>query len=200
MAETKQKNTASVKLKKSAPIASKKTINLAFHESSFNAKKMMPIIGIVVLCVLVFLKVGFLDQNEKRTKALNELAQKQEMLAVLQTKLTGYDELANNYGRYSYGWMTLEESSLVDRMDVLEIMEDLVDPSASIENMAVNSNVVNISISGLSLEKTSSLVNTLEAHPLIRSVTVSAARSEDAELNASVSMIIILEKEDSSNG
>lgn len=200
MAETKQKKAAGAKLKKSAPIASKNTINLAFHESSFDTKKMLPIIGIVVLCVLVFLKVGFLDQNAKRTKALNELSMKQDELTALQVKLTGYDELANKYGRYSYGWMTREESSLVDRMDVLEIMEELVDPSASIENMAVNSNVLNISISGLSLEKTSSLVNTLEAHPLIRSVTVSAARSEDAELNASVSMIIILEKEVSSNG
>lgn len=200
MAETKEKKSVGTALKRSGPVASKKTMNLAFHESSFNAKKLTPVIVIAVLVTLVFVKVGFLDQNAKKMAALNEVADKQLQMTALQTKLAGYDELANQYGRYSYGWMTREETALVDRMNVLEIMEDVVDPEASIENMAVNSNVLNITISGLSLEKTSTLVNALEAHPLVRSVTVSAARSEDAELNAQVTMIIILEKEETSNG
>lgn len=199
MAETNVKKTGAA-LKKSGPLASKKTMNLAFHESSFNFKKMVPIILITVLAVLVFVKVGFLDQNDKRTAALNELGAKQDELMALQAKLTGYDELASQYGRYSYGWMNNEEATLVDRMDVIEIIEELVDPIASVEDIAINLNVLNVNISGLSLQQTSALVNTLEAHPLVRSVTVSTARSEDAELNASVSMIVILEKEDSSNG
>lgn len=196
--EVKQKTV--VVSKKTPVYADKKTMNLAFHESAFNPKKMLPLILILVVAALAFVKVGFLDQNAKRIAALNEISLKQEQLSALQARLTGYQELSNQYGRYSYGWMTKEETSLVDRMDVLDMMENIVEPVCSIESMAVNSNVLNLTISGLSLESTSSLVDALEAHPLVRSVSVSAAKSEDEELNAKVTMIVILEKEDSIHG
>ena len=196
MADTMQKKPASKGMslgKKN--IAGKKTMNLAFHESSVNVKKLIPLILVIVIAALAFVKFGILDQTAKKVAALNEVSAKQSQLAAINVKLAGYDELEQLYGRYSYGWMTEAESGLVDRMEVITILEKIIDKSAVIEDFAINYNILNVNISGLSLDQTSTLVKELEADPQVTSASVYTAKSEDADLNAEVAMTIILEKE-----
>lgn len=196
MADTMQKKPASKGMslgKKN--IAGKKTMNLAFHESSVNVKKLIPLILVIVIAALAFVKFGILDQTAKKVAALNEVSAKQSQLAAINVKLSGYDELEQLYGRYSYGWMTEAESGLVDRMEVITILEKIIDKSAVIEDFAINYNILNVNISGLSLDQTSTLVKELEADPQVTSASVYTAKSEDADLNAEVAMTIILEKE-----
>ena len=196
MADTMQKKPASKGMslgKKN--IAGKKTMNLAFHESSVNVKKLIPLILVIVIAALAFVKFGILDQTAKKVAALNEVSTKQSQLAAINVKLAGYDELEQLYGRYSYGWMTEAESGLVDRMEVITILEKIIDKSAVIEDFAINYNILNVNISGLSLDQTSTLVKELEADPQVTSASVYTAKSEDADLNAEVAMTIILEKE-----
>ena len=196
MADTMQKKPASKGMslgKKN--IAGKKTMNLAFHESSVNVKKLIPLILVIVIAALAFVKFGILDQTAKKVAALNEVSAKQSQLAAINVKLSGYDELEQLYGRYSYGWMTEAESGLVDRMEVITILEKIIDKSAVIEDFAINYNILNVNISGLSLDQTSTLVKELEADPQVTSASVYTAKSEDADLNAEVARTIILEKE-----
>ena len=196
MADTMQRKPASKGMslgKKN--IAGKKTMNLAFHESSVNVKKLIPLILVIVIAALAFVKFGILDQTAKKVAALKEVSTKQSQLAAINVKLAGYDELEQLYGRYSYGWMTEAESGLVDRMEVITILEKIIDKSAVIEDFAINYNILNVNISGLSLDQTSTLVKELEADPQVTSASVYTAKSEDADLNAEVAMTIILEKE-----
>lgn len=189
-----QKTLTSVPQKKVA-VASKKTMNLAFHESSINPKTLVPTVAVIVIAAAVFLKFGFLDQNAKKMDALAQLSAKQEQLAAYTAKLQEYDALASEYGRFSYGWMTEQEAGMVDRMQILSIIENIIDPDAAVVTFAINNNVINANISGLSLNQTSELVNKLEENSLVTNVTVYNAKSEDADLNASVSMTIVLAKE-----
>ena len=196
MADTMQKKPASKGMSLGKMnIAGKKTMNLAFHESSVNVKKLIPLILVIVIAALAFVKFGILDQTAKKVAALNEVSAKQSQLAAINVKLAGYDELEQLYGRYSYGWMTEAESGLVDRMEVITILEKIIDKSAVIEDFAINYNILNVNISGLSLDQTSTLVKELEADPQVTSASVYTAKSEDADLNAEVAMTIILEKE-----
>lgn len=197
MAETKVKNPGSkpVSRTKKNAVASKKTMNLAFHESSVNPKKLIPLILVLVIAIALFTKFGILDQLDKKLAAIDEVSQKQQNLAVVNAQLTNYDEVAYQYGRYSYGWMSETESSLLGRMDILEILETIVCENAVLEDFAVNNNIMNANISGLSLDETSGLVKLLEADPRVSDVFVYTAKSEDAELNAQVAMTIILTKE-----
>lgn len=197
MAETKVNKPGAkpVALTKKNAVASKKTMNLAFHESSVNPKKLIPLIVVLVVAILLLAKFGILDQLNKKVDAINEVSQKQANLATVNARLANYDEVAYQYGRYSYGWMTETESSLLDRMDILEILETIVCESAILEDFAVNNNILNANISGLSLDDTSALVKQLEADPRVQDVFVYTAKSEDAELNAQVAMTVILTKE-----
>lgn len=189
------KKTPEKKGKKNALVVpSKKTMNFVHHQSSFNPKKVIPLLLILAIVVAVFVKFGILDPMAKKTAALNELSLKQEQLAAVNARLSGYDELAMKYGRYSYGWMSDSEVNLVSRMDVLNLVEKKISPSAVIDNMAVNNNVLTLNIHGITLERASAMVKGLEESELVTSATVYSAVAEDAE-EAQIFISIVLTKE-----
>ena len=191
MAETKNL----IKSKKNAvQMPSKKTMNFVHHQSSFSLKKVLPIILVIVIVGAIFAKLGFIDPLSKKTAAYNELTLKQEQLAAINTKLAGYNELANEYGRYSYGWMNETEVSMVSRMDVLRLVEEEIASKAYIDNLAVNNNVLTLNIHGITLEQASAMVKSLEERGLVESAAVYNAVAEDAE-EAEIFMSIILTKE-----
>ena len=181
--------------KKAAIVApSKKTMNFVHHQSSFNPKKVIPIALIVLIVAAVFLKFGVLDMLDKKAAAQAELDQKQQQLAIVEAKLEGYDELAMEYGRYSYGWMNDTEVNMVSRMDVLDLIEKKISPKATIDNFAVNNNVLTMNIHGITLEEASKMVKSLEATELVESASVYNAVAEEAE-EAKIFMSINLTKE-----
>ena len=192
MAENK---TAKKLPKKNAVVVpSKKTMNFVHHQSSFNLKKVLPVVLVILIVAAVFVKFGIMDPLDKKTAALNELSLKQEQLASVNAKLTGYDELAKEYGRYSYGWMNETEVNLVSRMDVLALIEERIVPAAIIDNIAVNNNVLTLNIHGITLEQASTMVKSLEESELVESASVYNAVAEEAE-EAKMFMSIILTKE-----
>jgi hypothetical protein len=189
---------AEIKMKKSnqkaVQMPGKKTMNFVHHQSSFNLKKVLPVLVIILAIGAVFAKFGFMDPLAEKTAAYKELAQKQEQLAAINTKLTGYEELAKEYGRYSYGWMDETEVNMVSRMDVLHLVEEEISSKAYIDNLAVNNNVLTLNIHGITLEQASAMVKSLEERGLVESAAVYNAVAEQAE-EAKIFMSIILTKE-----
>ena len=192
MAET-VKNAKSIK-KAAAQLPGKKTMNFVHHQSSFNPKKVLPIVLAIIIVCAAFMKFGIMDPLAKKTAALNELSIKQEQLAAVNAKLAGYDELEKEYGRYSYGWMNETEVNLVSRMDVLNLIEKRIATKAVIDDIAVNNNVLTLNIHGITLEQASAMVKNLEESDLVQSATVYNAVAESAE-EAQIFMSIILTKE-----
>ena len=182
------------KPKKAPVLPSKKTMNFVHHTSSFNPKKVIPLAIVVIIAASIFVKFGIMDQLDKKTAAYNDLALRQEQLAAVNSKLSGYEELEKQYGRYSYGWMDSSEVNMVSRMDVLALVEEKIAPAASVENIAVNNNVLTLNIHGLTLEQASAMVRSLEESEMVTSATVYNANAETAE-EASIFLSIILTKE-----
>ena len=175
-------------------VPSKRTMNFVHHQSSFNPKKVIPVVVIVLVITVVFARFGILDPLAQKTAAYNELALKQEQQAAVNAKLAGYDELALEYGRYSYGWMNKTEVNMVSRMDVLALVEEKITPASVVENMAVNNNVLTLNIRGITLEQASAMVKSLEQSELVQSATVYNAVANEAQ-EASIFLSIILTKE-----
>ena len=192
MAEKKTEK--KVTKKNAVVIPSKKTMNFVHHQSSFNPKKVLPIVLAIIIVCAAFMKFGIMDPLAKKTAALNELSIKQEQLAAVNAKLAGYDELEKEYGRYSYGWMNETEVNLVSRMDVLNLIEKRIATKATIDDIAVNNNVLTLIIHGITLEQASAMVKNLEESDLVQSATVYNAVAESAE-EAQIFMSIILTKE-----
>jgi hypothetical protein len=193
MADTKIKNINPIK-KNAVQYPSKKTMNFVHHQSGINLKKLIPALVLVLIIGALFAKFAILDPLAKRDVALGELTDKQTQLALINGKLTGYEELAQQYGRYSYGWMNETEVNMVSRMDVLQLVEQEIATKAIIDNMAVNNNVLTLNIHGITLEQASTMVRSLEERGLVESAAVYNAVAEQAE-EAEIFMSIILTKE-----
>lgn len=193
MADIKIKNLNPIK-KNTVQLPSKKTMNFVHHQSGINLKKLIPALVLVLIIGALFAKFAILDPLAKRDVALGELTDKQTQLALINGKLTGYEELAQQYGRYSYGWMNETEVNMVSRMDVLQLVEQEIATKAIIDNMAVNNNVLTLNIHGITLEQASTMVRSLEERGLVESAAVYNAVAEQAE-EAEIFMSIILTKE-----
>lgn len=193
MADIKIKNINPIK-KNAVQYPSKKTMNFVHHQSGINLKKLIPALVLVLIIGALFAKFAILDPLAKRDVALGELTDKQTQLALINGKLTGYDELAQQYGRYSYGWMNETEVNMVSRMDVLQLVEQEIATKAIIDNMAVNNNVLTLNIHGITLEQASTMVRSLEERGLVESAAVYNAVAEQAE-EAEIFMSIIMTKE-----
>ena len=193
MADTKIKNINPIK-KNAVQYPSKKTMNFVHHQSGINLKKLIPALVLVLIIGALFAKFAILDPLAKRDVALGELTDKQTQLALINGKLTGYEELAQQYGRYSYGWMNETEVNMVSRMDVLQLVEQEIATKAIIDNMAVNNNVLTLNIHGITLERASTMVRSLEERGLVESAAVYNAVAEQAE-EAEIFMSIIMTKE-----
>ena len=185
---------AEKKTKKAVQMPSKKTMNFVHHQSAINLKKVVPVVLVILAAAAVFTKFGILDPLEKKNAALAELQLKQDQLAAIETRLEGYDELEQEYGRYSYGWMDETEVNMVSRMDVLNLVEQQIADKAYIDNLAVNNNVLTLNIHGITLEQASAMVKSLEDQGLVESAAVYNAVAQEAE-EAQIFMSIILTKE-----
>ena len=193
MADIKIKNINPIK-KNAVQYPSKKTMNFVHHQSGINLKKLIPALVLVLIIGALFAKFAILDPLAKRDVALGELTDKQTQLALINGKLTGYEELAQQYGRYSYGWMNETEVNMVSRMDVLQLVEQEISTKAIIDNMAVNNNVLTLNIHGITLEQASTMVRSLEDRGLVESAAVYNAVAEQAK-EAEIFMSIIMTKE-----
>ncbi len=182
------------KSKKGTIKTSKRTMNFVHHKSEFNVMKVLPVILVVAAALSIFVRVGFLDMLDQKTIAYRNLASKQERLAAVNTRLVDYEELASEYGRYSYGWMSEAEVSLVNRLDVLNLVEEEITPYATLENFAVNNNVLTLNIYGITLEDASAMVKRLEESPLVANASVYSASADDGQ-EAKIFLSINLMKE-----
>lgn len=158
---------------------SKQTMNLVHHEPAFNFWKILPVLLIIAIIMVIFVKFGILDPMVQRADAYDELAVKQEQYVQAQTRLEGYEELVEQYGRYSYGLMNENEINLVNRMEVLELLEEEIASVAYIQNFAVNNNVLTLNIYGITLDDASNMVNRLESNSLVTKATVNSASAND---------------------
>ncbi len=176
---------------KKVVIPTKTTMNFARRESGVKLGRVAPAALVVIAIVAIGAKVGILDLLDQKTAAYANLASKQEQLVAISMQLTEYDEVAALYGRYSYGWMDESETSLVSRLDVLDLIEEKLASAAYVSNFSVNGNVLTLNLSGVTLDEISAIVRDLESSPMVLGVTVSSASAPDAE-EASAFMTINL--------
>ena len=84
---------------------------------------------------------------------------------------------------------------MLSRMDVLKLVEERIVPRCTVENLAVNNNVLTMNIHGLTLEQASAMVKNLEKSPMVESALVYSAVAEEAA-EASIFLSINMTKED----
>lgn len=176
-----------------AAVPAKNTMNLVRRQINISFTKLIPVVVVLGVIALVFFKFGIIDPMMDKAAVNNEVSSKKETLASMEGKIAEYDKLAADYGRYSYGWMNEAEVNAVDRLKILDLVEKKVANVATVENLAVNNNVLSLNVRGITLTQASEIVADLETSELVDRVSVGSASAESGR-EASIFMTVVMTK------
>lgn len=152
---------------------SKKTINLCYQEkASSQILSILIRVLFVVLLVAVVLKLFVVDYIAERNEARKEVEQLQSILDMQLIAIQDYDEVAEEYARYSYK-LLVDALVTQDRLDILAMLEDTVFQNGGMSNVTISGNVVSLSFRGLNLDECADLLADIQAYEMVESVVIS---------------------------
>ena len=112
----------------------------------------------------------------ERLEAEQIMAAAQDELNSVMVRLTDFNEVQQRYYRYS---ATDEERAIVDRLEVLDMLERTAG-DAGMYTISISGNRVTTQLSNVTLAQVAEIVNRLEATPMVSSTVVSTASTTGA--------------------
>ena len=174
-----------MKMKKGGSVANKQSMNLAvFEKKQVNPVRILVTVLVLVLVFVVVGKFGIVDRYEKVNQARSAMQDQQDLYNALLIANAEYNDVLLEFNKYSFGAMTDEERAVADRGEVLDLIEGYLVSAARIEKVSLTANELNVEMSGINLEKASSLMNNLMTDELVKNVTVSNANTKEDESNS----------------
>ncbi len=199
-AEKKKLQKNAEKLRRSLP--TKKTLNLIVPISRQNKlSTVLPTALIIAICIALFTKFAVIDRLNKVSKREAEVNALQTQVDAANEQLKDYDQVRNDYYRYTTYFMTESEISIVDRIELLNLLKTAAGSSVELKNIAVVNNRVSFTVSASDLKTISNFVDTLNKSSLVdNAILGNAATSKENNgtvVNASVTMDVVPEKAES---
>ena len=132
----------------------------------------------VLVCLLGLGKFLVYDVWVETTEAQRALTAAEEQLEGVLLELTDYSEVWERYSRYS---ATEEERDLIDRMEVLALLDEAVGTTAVMDAVSIGGSTVQLQFSGVTLAQTAQIVSALEASPIVAYTMVNTAATTQSE-------------------
>lgn len=153
-----------------------------------------------LVCLLGLAKILVYDVWSETDQARKVLAQAEAQRDEVLLQLTDYQEVKERYNRYA---ATEEERALIDRMEVLALLEENVGATAAMGSIAIAGDTVQLQFSGVTLSEVAQIVKKLEASPIVKATVVSTASTTGEGVNPAddgsglvqANMQILLQKE-----
>ena len=186
--------------KKPVKYPTKRTVNLAKRES--HSQSVMTLsIGTAVIIVLVVLvvKFGVLDQLARQSAAESAYNTVHAQYTEMQSAVEKYPEVEEEYRTYSRKWMQQEDSGAfvsVDRQEVLDLMENYLQPYGTIKAVTISDDVMIVSMSGIS-----AMFEILQQQSIVKAADLTIASTEKtAGEDLDFSVTITLQPADTAEG
>ncbi len=197
-AEQKKQRKSAEKLRKSLP--TKTTLNLIVPVSRQNKlSTVLPTAIIVALAIALFTKFAVIDRLDKVNKREAEVGALQTQVDKMNDGLKDYDEVHENYYRYTTYFMTESEISVVDRVELLDILTKTAGKNVTLNAISVVNNKISFAIDAPDLKTVGDFVDALNKSPKVVNAVVGNAQKvkRDAEtiVNASITMEVTNETE-----
>ena len=176
--------------KKRRTYPTKTTMNLYFREN--RGTKPATILLYVLFVLVLLLAAGkflVLDRVLAGDALEDEAVRMESQTASVMARLGEYPAVLEEYTRLA---PTERERALTDRMDVLDLIDEVIRPAAHISRVTIQDQQVLVEFSGVTLVETADIVSRLEASPLVARTTVDTAASEEDRATVDVDMLIEL--------
>lgn len=172
----------------------KRTMNLYYKPDRTTKPATVALyVTFVLVCLLGLGKVLVYDVWMETVQARETFAQAERELEGVMQELSDYNEVRMRYNRYS---ATEEERALIDRMEILELLDSAVSVTAAMDTVVIRDNTVQLQFSGVTLAQTAQIVEALGASPIVASTTVNtAATTGHAADLVQADILIQLQKE-----
>ena len=145
------------------------------------------------VCLLGLSKILIYDVWEETNRARREFEAEQDKLNNVMLELRDYDEIKERYVRYA---ATEEEEALVDRMEILAMLEEAMGATASLESISISGSTVDVRFFSATLADIAQIVNRVEESPVVAGTMVNtASTTEEGSAPVQVSMLIQLKEE-----
>ena len=161
----------------------KKRMNLYFKVDRTTAPATAALyISFVVVVLVALSKVMILDPWLEVRGLEEQARQLEEENAALLLQLKGFSKVQEEYLRIA---PTEEEQAQGDILEVLQLIDGVIRPSAQVKQVSVSENKVLLTFSGVTLGESAQLVSLLEQSPLVTGASVDTAvsREEDQGLS-----------------
>lgn len=163
-------------------LAKKRSINLAsYGEKRFNWKGALPAVAILLVFGVLFGKLAIMDRLVAVSMAQMEVANLQIEVTNGYTRINGYGELVDQYAHYTYSGMTTEELQQTERARSIALLKKYILPKAKVDNWSVSGNVIQLPISGMTLQEINLIVQEVEQDEEVLYCTVTTASTRDSD-------------------
>ena len=157
----------------------KQYINILDGMKSDENRTLEILIFIIFLIALAaFTKFGVIDKISEASAAEAAYNEVQRQITELKEQNADYDKVKKDYSHYGLGYLDDTEILLVDREDVLDLLDKYVLKNADIKTVNVTDNTVTLTVEKTRLNAISSIVKELEADPDVAFVTVNVAGTD----------------------
>ena len=141
----------------------------------------IPYILVSFLAVILVGKFAIVDRFQRVYEEQEKVAELQQSLALAYRTLDRYEDLSELYAHYTYSGMTATELSLASRVEVMNLIERYITPSAEVTSWRVSGNSLTVTISSSTLQAVNLMTQQVENDPLVSfcSVTTAATVSDN---------------------
>ena len=133
---------------------------------------------VFLIALAAFTKFGVIDKIAQMSAAEAAYNEVQRQITELKEQNADYDKVKKDYSHYGLGYLDDTEILLVDREDVLNLLDKYVLKNADIKTLAVTDNTVTLTVEKTRLNAISSIVKELEADSDVAFVTVNVAGTD----------------------
>ena len=173
----------------------KKHMNLYFKVDKTTAPTTIFLYILFVVVLLLAASKVFIYDKIMYVNELTEISQNLDsQIADYTTYLKDYDDTLEEYVRYSH---TQKEIDTVDRMEILNLIDDKIRSVSYVSDISIEDNLVLVAFSGVTLNETAQIVAALEESPIVKKTSVDTALSSEENRNiVDVNILIEVSKGD----
>ena len=176
----KSKNKKAGTRKRRGQLPTKRSINLANQgEEKLNVGLAIPSILLILVIAAAFSKFLVIDRMAEVTAAQRVVYELQAKLDAGYEELADFDDLSDLYAHYTYSGFTKEELNRTDRVDVLNLIRNMILPYAEVSSWSLTGNQLTVNMTGESLQQINLIVQQLEQQDLVDFCTVNTANTDD---------------------
>ena len=146
------------------------------------------VIGLAVILLMAGLvaRFGVMEQYRRLSEAQSAYGEVHSRLAACREKLEDYELVLTEYRSCSLDGMTEGEDQLitVSRQAVLDLVEGIMMPRGKVISVNILDDTADVEMSGMSLDQISAMFAVMEAEPIVRSVELNMAATEEHTASA----------------